>query len=199
MRTSPAESQNKNVRSLVQSWSLVLVGTNWCLSLYQPFVQGWLTLSLIVNKLWMWGSNLPEWILFFSCVFLNFSLYEGAEFLLERFFSEPDFTGVHLGWVLLTCTWKHVGNFLSKVLCDNDAARHWTRGSTLERKQKNPQNILTNKWEWFVLPWHHHLKQYFLSYIKKNTNSLSNTNPEASQPSDHSFCQKKATAKVTSL
>lgn len=117
VRTSPAESQNKNIRSLVQSWSWVSVGTNWCLSLYQPFVQGWLSLCLIANKLWMWGGNLPERILFFSCGFLNLSLYEGAEFLLERFFSEPDFTGVHLGrgfsgaapvtwWVLLTCTWK---------------------------------------------------------------------------------------------
>lgn len=117
VRTSPAESQNKNVRSLVQSWSRASVGTNWCLSLYQPFVQGWLTHCLIANKLWMWGNNLPEWVLLSSCGFLNSSLYEGAEFLLEKFFSVPDFTGVHLGrgshgaaplnwWVLLTCTWK---------------------------------------------------------------------------------------------
>lgn len=86
VRTSPAESQNKSVRSLVLSWIRVSVGTNWCLSLFQPFVQGWPTLCLIVNELWMWGNNLPEWILFFSSGFLNFTLCEGAESCWRDFF-----------------------------------------------------------------------------------------------------------------
>lgn len=116
VRTSPAENQHKSVKSLVQSWSRVSTGTKWCLSLCQAFVQGWLSLWHVANKLWTWGNNLPEWILFFSHGFLNFTLYEGAgscrrDFLWARLYWSsfglriPWCCSCHW-WVPLTCTCK---------------------------------------------------------------------------------------------